>query len=150
MDHRISIYLYVCPSVCLSVSHILCLFTYLELAKGHEERLQRPVTLYSLRQKSCVFVLDRYEQWPWAMTCNDVAAGRHGGGVEDGMTAMVGEGSNVEGAERFARTAGAVRSIDPWRRGWGGIPAAHGGRGTWSPGAVKNDSRKSIQTRIHS
>lgn len=28
---------------------------YRELARGHEERLQRPETLYSLRQKFCFF-----------------------------------------------------------------------------------------------
>lgn len=30
---------------------------YLLLASGHDERLHKPVTLYSLRQKFCVLVL---------------------------------------------------------------------------------------------
>ena len=46
---------------------------YLLFANGQEDLLHRPVTLYSFLQKFCVFVLTLYVQWPWLMTCNDVA-----------------------------------------------------------------------------
>lgn len=39
------------------------------MASGHDERLHRPVTLNSLRQKFCVRVFMRNEQWPCAITC---------------------------------------------------------------------------------
>ena len=49
--------MYVCPPLCS------LMVAYLLLAKGQLLRLQRPVTLYSLRQKFCTCVLALKLQW---------------------------------------------------------------------------------------
>ena len=43
---------------------------YLLFARGQEDLLHSPVTLYSFLQKFCVFVFTLYVQWPWLMTCD--------------------------------------------------------------------------------
>jgi hypothetical protein len=50
--------------------HSSRIVAYLLFARGHDDLLQRPVTLYSFLQKFCVFVLTLYVQWPWLMTCH--------------------------------------------------------------------------------
>lgn len=55
-------YRYILPFSSLIVAYRL-------FASGQELRLQRPLTLYSFRQKFCVLVLTLYVQWPLLITC---------------------------------------------------------------------------------
>lgn len=99
------------PSFSLTVA-------YRELASGHDCLLQKPVTLYSLRQKFWVEVLTLYEQ-NWVFITDQMTSSLCMGRNENlggGKQSLVPFSGNA--AMSFVRLRPVFAHCPPWRRGF--------------------------------